>query len=140
VLTPPTRVAGRSGRGRLAFLGLDEIWAFEMRDRLTIAHARGRTFDIDLTLVELEHVVGPRFLRVHRSWLVALPWVCELDRTEGAPRVLLGQRGSEERELLAVPVAGARFPEVRRQLLEGTVGVRFKSGRPRSKRSAPLRH
>lgn len=117
---PPSfegRVAARKGKS-LVFLAPGEAWAFEAEGRLTYVHGNAGRLDVDLSLVALEAVLGPSYLRVHRNWLVALSSVRSIGRDDGEMTLLVGD-GS-----LAVPVARDRVPQVRGRLLASTIGLR----------------
>jgi two-component system, LytTR family, response regulator len=75
----PRRIASRTGE-RIVFLDLDLVTHFMARDKLTYALVNGREHCIDQTIAELERRLDPnRFLRVHRSALVNVDWVQEVN-------------------------------------------------------------
>lgn len=117
----PRRLVGRSRAG-LVFLDPREVWAFSADTRLVTMHAAAGTFDIDLSLTNLEHALGARMMRVHRQWLVQLDHTRALERHDGEVFVFvgdeLGGRG------LRVPVARDRAAQVREALLATTLGLR----------------
>jgi DNA-binding LytR/AlgR family response regulator len=121
----PKRIVGRVGSHKLVFLGLNEVWAFETRDRLVVVHSRYGAFDVDFVLSHFEVELTPCFCRVHRSWLVAVAKVRSLSRGGAEPCLVLGERLDDPKAQLIVPIAVARFAEVRRQLLRGSIGVRL---------------
>jgi DNA-binding LytR/AlgR family response regulator len=110
------RVVARKGKA-LVFLQPGEAWAFEAEDRLTFVHSAEGRLDVDLSLTALEAVLGPTYLRVHRSWLVSLAAVRGIARDDGEMSLLVG--GS-----LTVPVARERAAQVKARLLSRTVGLR----------------
>jgi DNA-binding LytR/AlgR family response regulator len=120
-----TRIAARVGRGGIVFLDVREVLAFEMHERLAFVHASSGRFDVDLSLTELQIVFGTKaFLRVHRSWLIAVSKVRELRRDGIEYRVVLADQLGEHCPKLVVPVARGRFVQIRQRLLEDAVGLR----------------
>lgn len=108
----------------LVFLEPDEIWAFEAADRMTFAHTEHGVFDLDLSLSAIETSFGRRFARVHRSWLVNLQHVKELERDGNETRLFVGSRPSGEGPGLFVQVARDRVQEIRDKLLANATGLR----------------
>ena len=77
--TYPNRIASRVGE-RISFLPLDDVTHFIAQDKLTFAIANGRRHCIDQTIADLEHRLDPaKFLRVHRSALVNVDWIHEVN-------------------------------------------------------------
>jgi two-component system LytT family response regulator len=75
----PRRIASRVGE-RIVFLDLDAVTHFLARDKLTYALVNGREHCVDQTITELERRLDPaRFLRVHRSALVNVDWIQEVN-------------------------------------------------------------
>ena len=75
----PHRIASRIGE-RISFLPLDDVTHFIAQDKLTYAVVNGRSHSVDQTIVELEHRLDPaKFLRIHRSALVNVDWVHEVN-------------------------------------------------------------
>jgi two-component system LytT family response regulator len=73
------RVASRAGE-RVQLLELNRITHFFAQDKLTYAAAGGRNYSVDHSISELELRLDPRrFLRIHRSILLNLDWVREVD-------------------------------------------------------------
>lgn len=73
------RVASRAGE-RVQLIELDRITHFFAQDKLTFAVAGGRNYSVDHSIAELEQKLDPqRFLRIHRSTLLNLDWVQEVD-------------------------------------------------------------
>lgn len=77
--TYPSRIASRVGE-RISFLPLDDVTHFIAHDKLTFAVVSGRRHCIDQTIADLEHRLDPaKFLRIHRSALVNVDWIYELN-------------------------------------------------------------
>ena len=108
----------------LVFLEPDEIWAFEAADRMTFAHTEHGTFDLDLSLTAIETSFGRTFIRVHRSWLVNLKHVKELEREGNETRLFVGHRLSDGGQGIFVQVARDRSQEIRDMLLANATGLR----------------
>jgi len=84
----PNRVASRVGE-RISFLSLDDVTHFLAHDKLTYAIVNGRMHSVDQTIAELERRLDPaKFLRVHRSALVNVDWVHEVNSWFGGKVVL----------------------------------------------------
>jgi len=108
----------------LVFLEPEEIWAFEAADRMTFAHTELGSFDLDLSLSAIEASFGRTFMRVHRSWLVNLKHVKELERDGNETRLFVGHRLSDGGQGIFVQVARDRSQVVRDQLLANSTGLR----------------
>jgi DNA-binding LytR/AlgR family response regulator len=124
---PDLRIAARSSGRKVVFLPSSSVWAFEARERLVFVHAPQGTFDIDVTLGELQSSLGSQFLRVHRNWLVSRAKIRELESVHGAMQLFAGGSLSAEiddRRGIEVPVARDRMKQVRQLLLADTFGVR----------------
>jgi two-component system LytT family response regulator len=75
----PTRIASRVGE-RISFLALEDVSYFIAQDKLTFALANGKKHSVDQTISDLEHRLDPaRFLRIHRSALVNVDWIHEVN-------------------------------------------------------------
>lgn len=75
----PTRIASRVGE-RISFVTLDDVTHFLAQDKLTFAITSGKKHCIDQTITDLEHRLDPaRFLRIHRSALVNVDWIHEVN-------------------------------------------------------------
>ncbi len=75
----PRRIASRVGE-RISFLDLDAITHFIAQDKLTFAVVDGRRHSVDQSISELERRLDPaQFLRVHRSVLVNVNWIHEVN-------------------------------------------------------------
>ena len=75
----PHRIASRVGE-RISFLQLDDVTHFIAQDKLTFALVNGKRHCVDQTISDLEHRLDPaRFLRIHRSALVNVDWIHEVN-------------------------------------------------------------
>jgi two-component system LytT family response regulator len=75
----PSRIASRVGE-RVSFLPLDDITHFAAQDKLTFAVVAGRRRCVDQTIADLERRLDPaKFLRIHRSALVNVDWIHEVN-------------------------------------------------------------
>lgn len=75
----PSRIASRVGE-RTSFVPLAEVTHFVAQDKLTFAVANGRRHCVDPTIADLEHRLDPaKFLRIHRSALVNVDWIHEVN-------------------------------------------------------------
>jgi DNA-binding LytR/AlgR family response regulator len=120
-IRPPRLVARR--KRALVFLRLDEVWAFESAERLAYVHtARGR-YEIDLSLSAVEASMGHTLLRVHRSWLVNVEHVRELDGHGSETELLVGSPDGEQ-DGVRIPVSRERAQAVRAALLSSAMGIR----------------
>jgi DNA-binding LytR/AlgR family response regulator len=117
------RVVARSGH-TLVFLRVDEVLAFEARDRLCFVHSGRGCFDVDMSLNHFERVFPDVFLRVHRRWLVAVDKVRSLEARAGESSLTIAPTGAGENAVLRVPVSGDLMVAVRRRLLAGAIGLR----------------
>ncbi len=94
----PSRIASRIGE-RISFLPLDDITHFIAQDKLTFAIVSGRRHCIDQTISDLEHRLDPaKFLRVHRSVLVNVDWIHEVN-SWFAGKVVLTLKDSQHTQL-----------------------------------------
>jgi len=94
----PTRIASRVGE-RISFLTLDDVTHFIAQDKLTFAIANGKKHIVDQTISDLEHRLDPaRFLRIHRSALVNVDWIHEVN-SWFAGKVVLTLRDSQHTQL-----------------------------------------
>jgi DNA-binding LytR/AlgR family response regulator len=118
----PLRIIARNKRN-LVFLVLDEVWALEASEGLTLVHSGRGTFDIDLSLDTIAASFGREFLRVHRNWLVSEEHILELERDSGESALLVGSRppGSGS---MRVPIAKDRAANLRARLMHEGVGIR----------------
>ncbi len=75
----PNRIASRIGE-RISFLPLDDVTHFTAQDKLTFALVNGRRHCVDQTIADLERRLDPaKFLRIHRSALVNVDWIHEVN-------------------------------------------------------------
>jgi len=108
----PTRIASRLGE-RIHILDLAKITHFFAQDKLTYAATEGKNYVIDYSVAELEQKFDSRqFCRIHRSTLLNLAWVRELDAWFGG-RVLVRLKDSKATEL---QVARDRVAELKKKL------------------------
>jgi two-component system LytT family response regulator len=102
----PERIASRVG-DRILFLDLPRVTHFFAEDKLTFAAVKGKPHIVDHTITELEQKLDPaKFCRIHRSTLLNLAWVGEMDsllvrlRDEGRTELVVARdrvRGLRER-------------------------------------------
>lgn len=107
--TLPERFTVQS-KGRLRVLRWQDVSHLATENRLLFVHTPQGRFVLDRTLEELEPQLSPAFLRLHRSVLVALTAVAELEAEPGSPGMVVLQDGTR------LPVSRERLPEVRRRL------------------------
>ena len=75
----PERIASRIG-DRILFLDLPRVTHFYAEDKLTFAAVKGKPHIVDYTISDLEQKLDPaKFFRIHRSTLLNLSWVQEMD-------------------------------------------------------------
>jgi DNA-binding LytR/AlgR family response regulator len=84
----PERIASRIG-DKIQLIDLDRITHFFADDKLTYAHAEGRSYVVDASMNELEGRYRARFVRIHRATLVRATAIAELLGTAEAARVRL---------------------------------------------------
>jgi DNA-binding LytR/AlgR family response regulator len=121
---PALRVVARRKRN-LVFLEPSDVWAFEADARLAFVHAVSGKFDVDVSLAEIEACsFGGGFARVHRSWLVNLAHVRELQVETGLAQLFVGERLGDAAHGILVPVARDLVRSVRETLLASAVGLR----------------
>lgn len=108
----PERIASRLG-DRIQVLELAKVTHFFAQEKLTYAAADGKNHVVDHTVSDLEQKLDPRhFFRIHRSTLVNLPWVKELDAWFGG-RALVRLKDARGTEL---QVARERVQELKKRL------------------------
>ena len=106
------RIASRLG-DRIHILELAKVTHFFAQDKLTYAAIEGKNYVVDHTVSDLEQKLDPRrFFRIHRSTLLNLAWVKELDAWFGG-RVLVRLKDARATEL---QVARERVPELKKRL------------------------
>ncbi len=100
----PRRIASRVGE-RISFLDLDAVTHFIAHDKLTYAVVDGHRHAIDQPIADLERRLDPsRFLRVHRSALVNVDWIHEVN-SWFAGKVMLSLKDVQRTQ---IPVARDR--------------------------------
>lgn len=100
-------------KGRLRVLAWTDVTHLRTENRLLFVHTAEGRFVLDRTLDELEALLGTRFQRTHRSAMVALDAVKELEVEAGGFGELALKDGSR------IPVSRDRMAEVRRRLGKG---------------------
>lgn len=94
----PRRIASRVGE-RISFLELDAVTHFMAQDKLTYAVVDGHPHCVDQTIAELERRLDPaKFLRVHRSALVNVDWIHEVN-SWFAGKVVLSLKDAQRTQL-----------------------------------------
>jgi two-component system LytT family response regulator len=81
----PLRIVSRLGH-KLHLVELERVSHFTAEDKLTYAHAEGKSYVVDPSISELEDS-HPEFVRIHRATLVRLTAIVELQ--SGPARVRL---------------------------------------------------
>jgi two-component system LytT family response regulator len=108
----PRRVASRVGE-RISFLDLDAVTHFVAQDKLTYAVVNGHRQSVDQTIAELERCLDPaRFLRIHRSALVNVDWIHEVN-SWFAGKVILSLKDPQHTQ---IPVARDRVRSLKTRL------------------------
>jgi two-component system, LytTR family, response regulator len=108
----PERIASRVG-DRIHILELSRVTHFFAQDKLTYAATESRNYAVDHTVAELEQKFDPRqFCRIHRSTLLNLAWVREVDAWFGG-RMMVRLKDSKSTEL---QVARDRVAELKKKL------------------------
>ena len=75
----PERIASKIGE-RVHLVELERVTHFYAEDKLTYAATKAKNYPIDHTIGDLEQKLDPeRFYRIHRSTVVNLAWVREMD-------------------------------------------------------------
>ncbi len=86
------KLAVRKG-GRTVLLSIDDIVFLSARNKSTYAHTYENQYLVDLTLGELEEKLSKdSFFRVHRSYMINLNKIKEIQRLDGAYVVVAGDR------------------------------------------------
>jgi two-component system LytT family response regulator len=97
----PRRIASRVGE-RISFLDLDAVTHFVAHDKLTYAVTGGREHSVDQTIADLERRLDPgRFLRIHRSALVNVDWILEVNSWFAGKVILTLKDGAGTQILVA---------------------------------------
>jgi two-component system LytT family response regulator len=108
----PRRIASRVGE-RISFLELDAVTHFVAQDKLTFAVANGRRHSVDQTIADLERRLDPaKFFRIHRSALVNVDWILEVN-SWFAGKVVLSLKDPPRTQL---PVARDRVRSLKERL------------------------
>jgi len=108
----PERIASRLG-DRIHILDLAKVTHFFAQEKLTYAATDGKNHVVDHTVSDLEQKLDPHhFFRIHRSTLLNLSWVKELDAWFGG-RVLVRLKDAKGTEL---QVARERVQELKKRL------------------------
>jgi len=108
----PERIASRLG-DRTRILELAGVTHFFAQEKLTYAAAEGKNHVVDHTISDLELKLDPRhFFRIHRSTLLNLAWVKELDAWFGG-RALVRLKDAKATEL---QVSRERVQELKKRL------------------------
>jgi two-component system, LytTR family, response regulator len=108
----PRRIASRVGE-RISFLNLDAVTHFVAHDKLTYAIVDGRRHCVDHTIAELERRLDPaKFLRIHRSALVNVDWIHEVN-SWFAGKVILSLKDAQRTQ---IPVARDRVRSLKSRL------------------------
>jgi len=108
----PRRIASRVGE-RISFLDLDAVTHFLAHEKLTYAVVNGRQHSVDQNITELEQRLDPaRFLRIHRSALVNVDWIHEVN-SWFAGKVILSLKDEKRTQL---PVARDRVRILKERL------------------------
>jgi two-component system LytT family response regulator len=97
-------------KGRLRVLAWKDVSHLRTENRLLFVHTDEGRFILDRSLEELEPLLASHFIRPHRSALVALRAIQELEAQPGEAGELRLKDGSR------IPVSRERLPEVRKRL------------------------
>ena len=110
----PRRIASRVVE-RISFLDLDAVTHFIAHDKLTYAVVDGHRHNIDLSIAELERRLdAARFLRIHRSALVNIDWINEVN-SWFAGKVIVSLKDPQRTQ---IPVARDRV-----RILKSRLGI-----------------
>jgi len=108
----PERIASRLGE-RIHLLEVARITHCFAHDKLTYAAMDGKNYVVDHTVAELEEKLDPRqFARIHRSTLVNIAWVREIDAWFGG-KLLVRLKDAKATEL---QVARDRVAELKQRV------------------------
>jgi two-component system LytT family response regulator len=108
----PRRIASRVGE-RISFVDLEAVTHFIAHDKLTYAVVNGHRHCVDQTIAELELRLDPaKFLRIHRSALVNVDWIHEVN-SWFAGKVILSLKDTQRTQ---IPVARDRIRSLRSRL------------------------
>ena len=104
-------------RGRVLLVPLAEILYLKAELKYVTAHTRSRDYLVEESLVHLEQEFIERFVRVHRSCLVAREAIAGCERgldADGETRWLVLIHGSPEK----LPVSRRQWPQIKALLKE----------------------
>ena len=122
----PERIASRLGE-RIQLLEVARITHCFARHKLTYAAMDGKNYVVDYTVAELEEKLDPRqFARIHRSTLVNIAWVREIDAWFGG-KLLVRLKDAKGTEL---QVARDRAAELKQRIGRSPRGVQGGAGTP----------
>ncbi|MDZ7292851.1 MAG: response regulator [candidate division KSB1 bacterium] len=94
------RISSRIGE-RIIVFDLENVSHFHAEDKYTFVISLGKRYIVNFTLQELEHLLDPdRFMRIHRSTIVNLEHVAEL-QTEVGGRCHIRLKGEKDFTLSA---------------------------------------
>ncbi len=138
------RIVARRGRN-IVVLQMAEVWAFEACGRHYFVHSMHGRFGVDLSLLDLEGLLGPAFLRVHRNWLAKLAGIRAYEGKGREHELRIGMGFGTHDRFIRVPVARDLARAVRARLIEGCVGIHVNTSRrpsasrlPETPGSAPI--
>ncbi|MBI1751099.1 MAG: response regulator transcription factor [Acidobacteria bacterium] len=100
-------------KGRILVLAWAQVSHLRTENRLLFVHTPEGRYVLDRSLDELEGLLAPRFIRTHRSAMVALDAIRELAPDPGGTGELRLQDGSR------LPVSRDRMAELRARLGQG---------------------
>lgn len=100
-------------KGRILVLAWAQVSHLRTENRLLFVHTPEGRYVLDRSLDELEDLLAPRFIRVHRSAMVALDAIRELAPDPGGTGELRLLDGSR------VPVSRDRMADLRARLGQG---------------------
>ena len=106
------RISSRIG-DHVYMFELAEVTHFFARDKLTYAVSNGRSYPVDHSIADLERKLDSRkFIRIHRSTLLNLDWVAEMNSRFGARVVVILKDAAQTR----LEVARDRVSALREQM------------------------
>ena len=97
-------------KGRILVLSWSKVSHLQTENRLLFVHTKEGSYVLDRSLDELETLLAPRFFRTHRSAMVAMDAIRELEPDPGGTGELRLQDGSR------IPVSRDRMPQLRARL------------------------
>jgi two-component system response regulator AlgR len=105
-----------SSRGNLELVPVEEVICLQADNKYVTVRSRSRQILIEESLKSLEQEFGDRFVRIHRSALVAVSAIRGLEK-DSAGRCCVVLDGLEER----LEVSRRSLPEIRRLIRAGVV-------------------